>query len=119
MRFTLIVLAAIFALTASAADINGKWKAEYTSPDGQARESTFDLKADGNKLTGTITSPRGEAPISDGKINGDEISFSAVRNIQGNEVKLLYKGKVTGNEIKLNVTFGDNSFDIVAKKITT
>ena len=119
MRFTLIASLAIFALTASAADINGKWKAEYTTPDGQARQSTFDFKADGDKLTGIVSSPRGEAPISEGKISGDDISFSVVRNIGGNEVKLLYKGKVAGSEIKFNVSFGDNSFDIVAKRLPT
>ena len=120
MRLTLILgLAAAFTLTASAADVGGKWKATYETPDGQARESTFDFKVDGAKLTGTVSSPRGESTISDGKISGDEISFSVVRNIQGSDVKLMYKGKVSGAEIKFNVSFGDREFEIVAKRIST
>lgn len=117
MRFTLIALMAVFALTMSAADIDGKWKAEYTTPDGQTRTSTFDLKADGDKLTGTVSSPRGETSITDGKISGDEVSFAVVRNMGGNEVKVLYKGKVSGNDLKLTVSFGERSFEITAKRM--
>ena len=39
-------------------------------------------------------------PISDGKIDGDDISFTQVMEFNGNQMKLLYKGKVSGDEIK-------------------
>ena len=38
--------------------------------------------------------------ISDGKIDGDSLSFSQVMEFNGNSVKLIYKGKISGDEIK-------------------
>ena len=67
-------------------------------------------------LTGTVSSPRGESPISDGKVDGDNISFSVIRNFGGNEIKFLYKGKVSGNEIKFTVEAGERSFEMTAKR---
>jgi hypothetical protein len=98
-----ICIAAVWlvaATTAIAADINGKWTAEVPGRGGQAMTSTFNFKADGEKLTGSVTTPRGENPISDGKIQGDDISFTQMLEFGGNQVKLLYKGKVAGDEIK-------------------
>ncbi len=66
---------------------------------------TFNFKADGDQLTGTVTSRRGETEISDGKVSGDEISFAQVMEFNGNQVKILYKGKVSGDEIKFTREF--------------
>ena len=55
---------------------------------------------DGNKLTGETTSTMmGKSTLQDGKVDGDELSFTIVGKIQDNELKLNYKGKVAGNEI--------------------
>jgi hypothetical protein len=93
-------LSGLLALTALAADVNGKWVAQVPGRGGQTREVTFNFKADGNTLTGTVTTPRGDSEISDGKIEGDTISFSQNLEFGGNQVKLLYKGTVSGDEIK-------------------
>jgi len=93
-------LLGLLALTAFAADVNGKWVAQMTGRNGQTREVTYNFKADGNTLTGTVTTPRGDTEISDGKIDGDTISFSQIMEFGGNQVKLLYKGTVSGDEIK-------------------
>jgi hypothetical protein len=90
----------LFALTALAADVSGKWTAQVPGRGGQTREATFNLKADGNTLTGTITGPRGDADISDGKIDGNQISFTQTLEFNGNTIKFLYKGTVSGDEIK-------------------
>jgi hypothetical protein len=64
-------------------------------------ETIFSFKVDGTKSTGTVSNPQGETAISDGKMDGDEISFVVViRSFGGNERKLIYKGKVGLNEIK-------------------
>ncbi|MEP7271400.1 MAG: hypothetical protein ABI882_07830 [Acidobacteriota bacterium] len=87
-----------------AADVNGKWLAQVPGRGGQTRETTFNFKAEGAKLTGTVSGMQGDQPISDGKIAGDDISFVVVANFQGTEVRLLYKGKITGDEISLTRT---------------
>jgi len=96
--FVLFLLLA--AVAAFAADVNGKWVAQAPGRGGETREVTFNLKADGNQLTGSVTTQRGDVPISEGKIEGDDISFAQVMEFNGNQVKLLYKGKVSGDEIK-------------------
>ena len=48
----LLILAAVFAFTASAADVAGTWKATMETPQG-AMENTFVFKMDGANLTGS------------------------------------------------------------------
>jgi hypothetical protein len=99
-------LMALFALAASAADVSGNWKGTAEGPNG-AIERTFTFKQDGAKLTGeTNSSYTGKSAITDGKVEGDNISFSITAKIQDNEMKLSYKGKVTGDTIKLSSEFG-------------
>ena len=52
-------LTAALAVVSFAADATGSWKAEYPTPNGNQRTSTFHLKADGEKLTGKIVSADG------------------------------------------------------------
>jgi hypothetical protein len=47
-----------------------------------------------------VSGRQGDTPIADGKISGDEISFTVTRERQGATIKQLYKGKVAGDEIK-------------------
>ena len=115
--FVRILLVCATALSAFAADVNGKWKATYETPNGQTMQSLFDFKAEGSNLTGTVTGRSGEAKIQEGKVEGDNITFSVLRNFNGQEFKLGYKGKIEGDEIKMTVSFGeDRSFDMVAKR---
>jgi hypothetical protein len=88
------------AFAAFAADVSGKWVAQAPGRGGETQEVTFNLKADGGQLAGSVTTQQGDVQISDGKIEGDEISFSQVMERNGNQVKLLYKGKVSGDQIK-------------------
>jgi len=117
MKYRLLWLAAALGAllsVATAADVSGKWKAEFTTPDGTARVNTFTFKVEGAKLSGTVAGGQDETPIKDGKISGDDISFSAERPFG----TFTYSGKVSGNEIKLKVTFNDQSFDMTAKRVT-
>jgi hypothetical protein len=99
MKWLLAIFAA-FAITASAADISGNWKATAEGPNG-AMERTFTFKVDGNKVTGESTSQMmGKSPISEGKIDGDTVTFVLTGKFGDQEVKLNYKGKISGNEIK-------------------
>ena len=85
-------------------------------------ETTFALKVDGAKLTGTMTSEQmGESQISEGKVDGDNISFSVVREMNGNQFRINYKGKVSESEIKFTgeIPGMDRTFEFTAKKSTT
>lgn len=104
VSLSVCALLALLTLSCSAGGINGKWTAQLPGRDGQTRETTFNFKAEGNKLTGTVSGRQGDTPISDGEINGDDISFTVTANVRGNEVKILYKGKLAGKEIKFTRT---------------
>jgi len=105
-------------LTVLAESVTGTWKGSYPGRDGQTRESTRVLKAEGEKLTGTVAGGRGESEIKDGTIKGSDISFSVVRNFGGNEVTVKYKGKVVGDAIQFKVEAGERSYDMTAKRVS-
>jgi hypothetical protein len=112
------ILFVLFALTASAADVGGTWKGSIETPNG-AMENTFVFKADGEKLTGTVSMGQfGDAEISEGKVDGETLTFAVVRNFNGNEFKLAYKGKVKDNQITLTVTVPgrEMTFEMTLKK---
>ncbi|MDR3701327.1 MAG: hypothetical protein P4L56_16895 [Candidatus Sulfopaludibacter sp.] len=113
----IVALTAAFVLTASAADVAGTWKASVETPNGTF-ESTFTFKIDGGKLTGSVASQMGEAQISEGKIDGDKLSFAVSREMNGETFKITYDGVVSGNEMKLTVHFPgrDEGFEMTAKK---
>jgi hypothetical protein len=111
-----LVLILVAAAALLAADVSGKWKASFTSSDGQTRESMLTLQADGEKLTGTMSGRTGESKIQDGTVKGDEITFVVVRNFNGDDIKFNYKGTVTGNKMALKVSAGDREFEMTATK---
>ncbi len=116
----LLVLMALFAISASAADITGTWKGTAETPNGTV-ERTFVFKQDGSKLTGETSSQMfGKSTITDGKVEGDSISFTISASYDGNEMKLNYKGKLTGEEIKFTVEIPNagQTVEYTAKKVS-
>jgi hypothetical protein len=87
------------------ADPTGTWTWSMPGRNGGPdREQTLKLKAEGDKLTGTMSSPaRGgesrETKIEHGKVTGDEVSFDVTREFNGNSFTSKYKGKVSGDTI--------------------
>ena len=111
----LIGLAGVYA-----ADITGKWTAQFDTQVG-LQKYTYELKAEGATLTGQaiadIAGEKSQSALQDGKINGDEISFIEMQQYQGQEVKIVYKGKVSGDEIKFSRTVADQfNEEFVAKR---
>jgi len=112
-----VLFLALASVTALAADFNGKWTADVTTPRG-TQTLTFDFHVDGTTLTGKVTSPRGDSDISEGKIDGDNISFVQVMKFNDNEIRFVYKGAISGDEIKMTRQAGDRpAVDVVAKRV--
>ena len=100
------LLLALAPVAALAADFNGKWTAEVEGRMGP-QTIAFDFHVDGATLTGKITTPRGDTDISNGKVDGDNISFDQVMNFNGNSFTMSYKGTADGaDSIKFTRTFG-------------
>jgi hypothetical protein len=80
-------------------DLTGTWKSSFTNQDGQVRESTFKLKAEGDKVTGTASGRNSDSAIENGKLKGDEVSFQVTREFNGNKMVINYTGKVSADTI--------------------
>lgn len=79
------------------ANPNGRWVGTM----GGGFEITLNLQAEGNSLTGTVLTQMGESPISDGKINGNEFSFT----VSLGDNTIPYKGRIDGDTLSLIVNF--------------
>jgi len=105
-----------------AADVTGTWKSEFDSQIGH-QKYTFTLKQEGTKLTGKANSEaqdnKREAELTDGKVDGDAVSFVEMLKIQDQDIRITYTGKLSAdrNEIKFTREVGELAkYDIVAKR---
>lgn len=113
---TTACLALALALNAEvrAADATGTWT--WTTPGrngGEPRKMTLKLKAEGEKLTGKLGAPNRdgeitETDIADGKVKGEEVSFTVTREFNGNKFTSKYNGKLSGDAIKGKMEFERN-----------
>jgi len=80
-------------------DATGTWKWSANAG-GRRIDSKLTLTQDGEKLTGKITSGRGDADIKKGKIKKGDLSFEVERDRDGETLISRYYGKLTGNKIE-------------------
>jgi hypothetical protein len=125
MKFRLVLLSCALAVAAFAADVTGKWTYEMQGRNG-AMTGTINLKADGGTLTGTVSGRGGETEITNGKIDGDTVSFDVVREFNGNKMTMKYTGTVSADGIKFKVERegggegrGGGAREFIAKKAST
>jgi hypothetical protein len=106
--FLMIAVMSGVSSLAWAADIDGKWTADVPGRGGNTLTQTLTLKSSGNTLTGTFEGARGGAvDISDGSIDGSNVSFKVVREFNGNQFTQQYKGTLASSgELTLTVSGG-------------
>jgi hypothetical protein len=113
---TLILLIALFAITLSAADVTGTWKAVAQGANGTIKR-TFAFKQDGTRLTGKTISDRwGKSTIENGKIEGDTLSFTLTVIFDIGSLKIFITGKVEGDVIKMTAEASGSTFEFDAKR---
>jgi hypothetical protein len=105
---------------ADKADPVGTWKCEYKIGD-QKRTATLTVKKDGDKLAATMSWPdQKETNVKDLKLKDGTLTFSAVRKIMDNEIKVDYTLKIDGDKLKGKggAEFGaqKQEFDIEGKR---
>jgi hypothetical protein len=118
MKTTFLAVLAMLTLSfvALAADATGKWTGEV--PGGRGNQPvTFTFKAQGSTLTGTMTTAQGEAPIEEGKVDGDKITFTrTVQGRDGTPNKQTYTGMVKGDTIEFTREGGRGPVTFTVKK---
>lgn len=88
------------------ADPTGTWS--WTMPGrngGPDRTNTLKLKVEGEKLSGTLSSPGrqgqvNETAIQEGTFKTNEVAFTVSREFNGNKMVIKYDGKLAGDTIK-------------------
>ncbi len=92
--------AAAAAASSAVPTVAGKWKVSSKDAEGNTMKVTIELKQDGEKLTGQLWLENGDgAPISDGKVKGNEVSFKLEADgtyeisgtVDGNSISGSYK----------------------------
>ena len=104
-----------------AADISGKWSAEFDSQVG-LQKYTYEFKIDGTNITGkasvNIDGTDMESVIAEGKVEGEKISFVENLDYNGMELSIEYTGTVSGDEMELSrVVAGQPGETFTAKRV--
>jgi hypothetical protein len=124
MKLPKILLAVTVLLTSAlshAADLAGKWTAEFDSPIGPQKYS-FEFKVDGEKIAGKASFDhsmgKGDSELKNIKVAKDDVSFTENMKIADNEITVTYTGKIAGDEMKLTRVVGDfGTEQLVAKRV--
>jgi hypothetical protein len=111
--FSLIAGVLLLASFAFGADVDGKWTGSIT---GMDMTIAFTFKADGKTLTGFHIVNGQETAIKDGKIDGNNISFSVSLDMGGQVTKIEHKGVVSGDQIKMTYDMAGQPGEILLKK---
>ena len=111
-----LAMAALMAISANAAGIEGKWTAEFDTQIG-VQKYAYEFKLVEGKLTGTATGPQGAVAISEGKSSGEEVEFVENMKFQGQELRIEYKGRLAGDQINFTRKVADFATEeLVAKR---
>jgi len=102
-------MAAVFA------DLNGKWSGNVTTPDGQEITLTYNIKVDGEKLTGTGESQGNSVNLDEGVLKGNDFTFK-ITNTDGLVIPHSGKYYPQGDSVSLNVDYNGTRFHTTLKR---
>ena len=110
-----IVLASVWSVGLRAADPSGRWAATFMTDVGE-QVYTYEFIVKGTTVTGTAKgSLTGETKISDGKIDGDTITFVENASYMGMPIVFTYTCKMTSAD---QIELSRNVMDIATEKAT-
>jgi imidazolonepropionase-like amidohydrolase len=97
-------------------DITGKWKLSYTTPEGP-EESTLDITmASDGSLSGTLSSPRGNANIISGYLSLDKFTFTINIDIEGTPTDVAFSGTFDGTSLRGSISVQGYDLDFTGTK---
>ncbi len=95
----------------STTNVAGTWTLTVNPPGGGPITRALTLKQEGNKITGEITYASGPVPISEGKVNGNELTFVYVIRYSDNELLITARAKIEGNTMNGMMETNSTSYD--------
>jgi hypothetical protein len=111
---TALLLCCFLAGFGTIANLNGKWTGLLKTDQGDEYPLLYNFTINGDQLTGTAKTPKGDMPINDGKIVGDKFTFNVL--ISGMEVD--HSGKFYGDSIGVDISLGDAHSHATLKRVT-
>lgn len=101
----LVAILLLSALNLFAGDITGIWVGQVPGRNGDLLDISFKFTQDGAALGGKLYGDYMSAPITEGKISGDQVTFLVISPEQaGNQInrtKLRFSGTIKTGEIEL------------------
>src|SRR2546422_3889037 len=105
------------ALAGAQTDLTGDWVLTITSPQG-TRDLSAKLKQDGEKVTGTVVTVRGETSL-EGTVTGADVKIAWKTEFQGQPFPITLTGKLEDGALKGKADFaGMAQGDLSAKRGT-
>jgi len=99
-----VLLLALCAAPAFAADPSGVWTGSIADPRGGDHELTLNLKVDGDSVTGTFSGgpPMGETQsLVNGRLSGDRLSFELeLKGPRGENILARCEAKLTESQLR-------------------
>lgn len=96
----LLALAVQVAPAMAQTNVAGTWMLTLQGPEGDV-ESTVVLTQDGSAVTGTIVMDQVDAAeLTNGKIEGNTLTFVLAISVQGMDIQLEATGEVDGNSME-------------------
>jgi zinc protease len=92
-----------FSATAPAANVNGQWEMSIDFQGQEVSASIMLQQADG-RLDGTINTPLGGGEINAGRVRGNQLSATAMAEIQGQDIEVSIAGEIDGDTMKGSIS---------------
>lgn len=112
-----LAVAVVFVLALGvvrAADPTGRWASTFVTDIGE-QSYTFEFTVKGSELTGTAKgSLTGETKITEGKVDGDKITFVEATSFMEMPLRIVYSGTMTSAD---EIQFTRNVADIANEKL--
>ena len=108
-----IIATGFLAQAFAAADITGKWTADFDTQIG-VQKYTYTFQVKGSELTGTAASELATTIIKNGKVNGDSVTFVEPLDFMGMLLEISYTGKIVSDD---QIDFTRQVADIATEKL--
>jgi hypothetical protein len=84
-----------------AATVSGIWSGQTVDRNGDPQDLSFRFLQSGDALTGKMYGDNESVAITDGKLVGNQISFSVTNELNGQVSKFVYTGTLDGDEMEV------------------
>jgi hypothetical protein len=109
-----LALLPLLVLAADPPNISGTWTASFDTQIGK-QDYTYTFLVKGSQLSGRAKSANGDTEITEGKVDGNKVSFVENLSFQGMPLRVVYSGTVTSAD---QIDFTRDVAGVAMEKLT-